>query len=52
MSAKHVLKLTAEEHEELSRITRGSRGRRMITEWKVTREASCPKGQRAHTRAA
>ena len=37
MSVKHVLKLTEEEREELSRIARGSRGRRVIAGWKVTR---------------
>ena len=37
MSVKHVLKLTEEEREELPRIARGSRGRRVIAGWKVTR---------------
>ena len=37
MSVKHVLKLTEEEREELSRIARGSRGRGVIAGWKVTR---------------
>ncbi len=38
MSVRHVLKLTEEEREELSRIARGSRGRRRVMAgWKVTR---------------
>ena len=37
MAFKHVLKLSEEEREELSRIAQGSCGRRVIAGWKVIR---------------
>ncbi len=49
MGLECVLKLSEEERVELSEIARGVRGRRPITQWKVTRAKAllkCDEGKR------
>lgn len=53
MATKHVLKLTAEEREALSDVAKGTRGRRVIAQWKVVRAQAlleCDEGMHGPSR--
>ena len=54
MVTKHVLKLSAGEREQLSEVAKGTRGSRVVAQWKVVRAKAllgCDEGEHGPSRS-